>query len=136
MNKLLPWLHYPAVLRLIGRFVIRSRRIRAARSRRYATIRHTTGRRVDWPVALAWWQDALNRDPTNVPLRRGVELAQWMVEYHRRGGKQPTTKGALIDPARTDDPEFFRLLDKVMDVVMLEEAIKFSEEWEAQHPLR
>ena len=35
----------------------------------------------DWPVALAWWQTALQRDPANASLKRSVELAQWMANY-------------------------------------------------------
>lgn len=37
----------------------------------------------DWPVALAWWQDALQRDPGNAALKRSVDLAQWMVEQRK-----------------------------------------------------
>ncbi|MDI1301934.1 MAG: hypothetical protein PSX71_08520 [bacterium] len=37
----------------------------------------------DWPVALAWWQDALKRDPANAALKRSVALAQWMVDREK-----------------------------------------------------
>lgn len=38
----------------------------------------------DWPVALAWWQEALQRDPNNAALMRSVDLAQWMVDSKKR----------------------------------------------------
>ena len=34
----------------------------------------------DWPVAKAWFQDALNRDPTNVGLKRLVALAEYSLQ--------------------------------------------------------
>jgi hypothetical protein len=37
----------------------------------------------DWPVALAWWQEALHRDPDNAALKRSVTLAQWMVDRRK-----------------------------------------------------
>jgi len=45
----------------------------------------------DWPVALAWWQDALNRDPSNAALKRSVELAQWMVARPKAKASGPVT---------------------------------------------
>lgn len=52
----------------------------------------------DWPVALAWWQDALSRDPKNAPLRRSVELAQWMVDYQKRS-PQSAPQPAAVQPS-------------------------------------
>jgi tetratricopeptide (TPR) repeat protein len=40
----------------------------------------------DWPVALAWWQDALDRDPNNPVLKRSVDLARWMVAQRQQTG--------------------------------------------------
>lgn len=37
----------------------------------------------DWPVALAMWQEALQRDPGNAALQRSVDLAEWMVGKRR-----------------------------------------------------
>lgn len=45
----------------------------------------------DWPVALAWWQDALNRDPNNAALKRSVDLAQWMVDRPKAKTTSPVT---------------------------------------------
>lgn len=45
----------------------------------------------DWPVALAWFQDALNRDPNNAALKRSVDLAQWMVDKRKTKAKGPAT---------------------------------------------
>jgi hypothetical protein len=51
----------------------------------------------DWPVALAWWQDALNRDPNNAALKRSVDLAQWMVDRPKDKAAKPVTPlGAAI----------------------------------------
>jgi hypothetical protein len=52
----------------------------------------------DWPVALAWWRDALSRDPNNAPLRRSVELAQWMVDYQKHHPR-PIRQGAAVQPS-------------------------------------
>lgn len=58
----------------------------------------------DWPVALAWWQDALNRDPTNAALKRSVDLAQWMVDKRKAKAAGPTTPlGAAIHSASRGD---------------------------------
>lgn len=45
----------------------------------------------DWPVALAWWQDALQRDPTNPAIQRSVDLAKYTIEYRKRMGIRPST---------------------------------------------
>jgi hypothetical protein len=45
----------------------------------------------DWPVALAWWQDALNRDPHNLAIQRSVDLAQSTLDYRARVAKLPPT---------------------------------------------
>ncbi len=39
----------------------------------------------DWKVARAWFQDALNRDPGNLGLKRLVELADYTEKHIRRG---------------------------------------------------
>jgi len=45
----------------------------------------------DWPVALAWWQDALNHDPNNPALRRSVDLASWTIRFREQHGIPPST---------------------------------------------
>lgn len=58
----------------------------------------------DWPVALAWWQDALNRDPNNAALKRSVDLAQWMVDKRKTKAAGPATPlGAAIHSASRGD---------------------------------
>ena len=58
----------------------------------------------DWPVALAWWQDALNRDPGNAALKRSVELAQWMVDRRKAKAAGPATPlGAAIHSVSRGD---------------------------------
>lgn len=58
----------------------------------------------DWPVALAWWQDALNRDPNNAALKRSVDLAQWMVDRRKAKAAGPATPlGAAIHSASRGD---------------------------------
>lgn len=58
----------------------------------------------DWPVALAWWQDALKRDPNNAALKRSVELAQWMVDRPMAKAAKPVTPlGAAIHSASHGD---------------------------------
>jgi tetratricopeptide (TPR) repeat protein len=37
----------------------------------------------DWPVALVWWKEALQRDPNNKTLQESVKLAQWMVDWRK-----------------------------------------------------
>ncbi len=46
----------------------------------------------DWPVALAWWQEALQRDPGNAALKRSVELAQWMVDRRKAAAAGPAAR--------------------------------------------
>ena len=64
----------------------------------------------DWPVALAWWQDALNRDPNNAALKRSVDLAQWMVDKRKATAPGlPSPLGVAIHSAsRGDYPEAIR----------------------------
>ena len=64
----------------------------------------------DWPVALAWWRDALNRDPNNAALKRSVDLAQWMVDRRKAKAAGPSTPlGAAIHSAsRRDNKEAIR----------------------------
>ena len=58
----------------------------------------------DWPVALAWFQDALNRDPNNAALKRSVDLAQWMVSRPKAKAAKPVTPlGAAIYSASHGD---------------------------------
>lgn len=58
----------------------------------------------DWPVALAWWQDALKRDPNNAALKRSVDLAQWMVDKRKATAAGPVTPlGAAIHSASRGD---------------------------------
>ncbi len=58
----------------------------------------------DWPVALAWWQDALKRDPGNAALKRSVDLAQWMVDRRKAKAAGPATPlGAAIHSASRGD---------------------------------
>ncbi|MBI5438561.1 MAG: hypothetical protein HY936_06385 [Nitrosomonadales bacterium] len=58
----------------------------------------------DWPVALAWWQDALIRDPNNAALKRSVDLAQWMVDRPKTTAAGPATPlGAAIYSASHGD---------------------------------
>lgn len=51
----------------------------------------------DWPVALAWWQTALQKDPANESLKRAIDLAQWMVDYPKPAAKSanPLFKEAI-----------------------------------------
>lgn len=66
----------------------------------------------DWPVALAWWQEALQLDPGNAALVRSVDLAQWMVDSKKRAAsRQPTSYPALDAYIRGDLTEFNRLID-------------------------
>jgi len=55
----------------------------------------------DWPIALVWWKEALQRDPNNKALQRSVELAQWMVDRKKPDGvltpPQPK-KGKVAEP--------------------------------------
>jgi hypothetical protein len=41
----------------------------------------------DWPVALAWWQEALQEDPDNAALKRSVDMAQWVIDWRVRNAK-------------------------------------------------
>jgi hypothetical protein len=45
-----------------------------------------------WDVALAWWKQALFRDPNNDALKRSVDLAQWMVD------RKSAHKAGLVSP--------------------------------------
>ncbi len=49
-----------------------------------------------WPLALVLWQQALNNDPGNDAIKRSVELAQWTVEYEKRGVHEQTTGAARL----------------------------------------
>lgn len=58
----------------------------------------------DWPLALAWWKDALQRDPNNAALKRLVDLAQWMVDRRKSKAAGPVTplSAAIHSAARGD----------------------------------
>jgi tetratricopeptide (TPR) repeat protein len=57
-----------------------------------------------WPVALAWWQEALQRDPGNAALKRSVALAQWMVDRRNAVAAGPVTPiGAAFYSASRGD---------------------------------
>lgn len=59
----------------------------------------------DWPVALAWWQEALHRDPSNAALKRSVELAQWMVDRRKATAAGPLSPlGVAFHTASRGDP--------------------------------
>ncbi len=64
----------------------------------------------DWPVALAWWQDALLRDPGNAALKRSVDLAQWMVDRRKAVAAGPATplSAAIHAAARGDNAQAIR----------------------------
>ena len=64
----------------------------------------------DWPVALAWWQDALQRDPNNAALKRSVDLAQWMVDRRKAVAAGPATplSAAIHAASRGDNAEAIR----------------------------
>ncbi len=64
----------------------------------------------DWPVALAWWKDALQRDPNNAALKRSVDLAQWMVDRRKAVAAGPATplSAAIHAAARGDNTEAIR----------------------------
>lgn len=68
----------------------------------------------DWPVALAWWQEALQRDPNNAALKRSVDLAQWMVDRRKQAVIQ---KNKSVDPAiaaalKGDPTDAIRMIDQ------------------------
>ena len=65
----------------------------------------------DWPVALAWWKDALQRDPQNAALKRSVDLAQWMVNRRKAAAAGPVTPPlslAVQAASRGDNAEAIR----------------------------
>ncbi len=49
----------------------------------------------DWPVALAWFQDALNKKPGDAGLERLVDLARFTLNYRNH----PPAPAALASPA-------------------------------------
>ena len=51
----------------------------------------------DWPVALAWFQDAADLEPDNAGLRRLIDLAQDGVERTRAGKSGPSASEAKQD---------------------------------------
>lgn len=79
----------------------------------------------DWPVALAWWQEALQRDPSNIALMRSVDLAQWMVESKKRAtDRQSATSYPSIDAfMRGDATDVIQLVEQAKK----DDAIKDAE---------
>ena len=69
----------------------------------------------DWPVALAWWQDALNRDPNNAALKRSVDLAQWMVDKRKAKTAGPVTPlgAAMYSASYGDSAKAIRQFEQV-----------------------
>jgi hypothetical protein len=70
----------------------------------------------DWPVALAWFKDALNHDPGNAGIQRLIELAQFTMEREERPHPSSTpakpapathaqVKAAPVDPDRLMDTQ-------------------------------
>jgi tetratricopeptide (TPR) repeat protein len=51
----------------------------------------------DWPVALAWFQEAGNLEPDNAGLRRLIDLARDGVERTRAGKSTPSASNAKQD---------------------------------------
>jgi hypothetical protein len=63
----------------------------------------------DWPVALAWWQEALQRDPSNSALKLSVDLAQWMVDSRKpKAGPASSLSEGIHAAARGDNAEAVR----------------------------
>lgn len=69
----------------------------------------------DWPLALAWWQDALNRDPNNGALKRSVGLAKWMVDRQREVRPGPVMLFGAANAAAADS-NFARALELLQQV--------------------
>ena len=69
----------------------------------------------DWQVALAWWQDALNRDPKNAALKRSVDLAKWMVDRQKevRAGPVSLFGAANAATKRGDFDRALQLLQQL-----------------------
>lgn len=69
----------------------------------------------DWPVALAWFQDALNRDPNNAALKRSVDLAQWMVARRKAKAAGPATPltAAIYSASHGNSAEAIRQFELV-----------------------
>lgn len=53
----------------------------------------------DWPLALAWFQTARQKDPENAALGRAVELAQWISDQRRNIGARAGRDPPLPQPA-------------------------------------
>jgi hypothetical protein len=69
----------------------------------------------DWPVALAWWQDALKRDPGNAALQRSVDLARWMVDRRHAGASEPVSPlgSAIYAASHGDSADAIRQFERV-----------------------
>ena len=69
----------------------------------------------DWPVALAWFQDALNRDPNNAALKRSVDLAQWMVDRRKAKAAGPASPltAAIYSASQGNSAEAIRQFELV-----------------------
>lgn len=68
----------------------------------------------DWPVALAWWREALQRDPNNAALQRSTELAGWMVNRQKMiAARPPSPLDAAVNAvAKGDDASALLLIEK------------------------
>jgi len=78
----------------------------------------------DWPVALAWWQEALQRDPNNAALIRSVDLAQWMVDSRKRAASRQTTSTYPVIDAfmRGDATDAIQLIEQAKKRNVIQDA--------------
>lgn len=58
----------------------------------------------DWQLATAWFQTALQRDPTNPALGRAVELAKWTWERQKGTNPQGGTPPSRAEPPSPAKP--------------------------------
>ena len=102
-----------------------------------ATIPHTpAGDRVrkgfqaiadhDWKVALAWFQDALNKEPGDPGLQRLVDLAQFTLQR----GSEPAAKPVDAATAVTMDK-----IGKIIETGMDEELSRSLNNYNESHPV-
>lgn len=69
----------------------------------------------DWQLTLAWWRDALKRDPNNAALKRSVDLAQWMVDRQKevRPGPVALFNAAGAAAKKGDNQQALQLLQQI-----------------------
>jgi tetratricopeptide (TPR) repeat protein len=69
----------------------------------------------DWQMTLAWWRDALKRDPHNAALKRSVDLAQWMVDRQKevRPGPVALFNAAGAAAKKSDNQQALQLLQQI-----------------------